>query len=175
MISSVRLLKAVNIIKNAISDFRLSRIYVGHSGGKDSCVINHLTELAVESLDYRVVHTPKANGTHPDTLEFLYYQVCLKQKVDFVPFHEMEQYIRENYLKCQIDGTRRSEFDRGEKSTTVIVDGVDVSREDMSEKVDKGIFGLTLVYPIYDWTDEEVFQYLADNNLPISHEYYNVR
>ena len=41
----------------------------------------------------------------------------------------------------------------------------------MPSFVKNGIFGLSITYPIVDWTDEEVFDYLDNNEIPFSAEY----
>jgi 3'-phosphoadenosine 5'-phosphosulfate sulfotransferase (PAPS reductase)/FAD synthetase len=108
---------------------------------------------------------------HPKTLEFLYTDVCKKNKVMFMHSSNMEKFIHDSGLKCQVDGARRSEWDRPGKSSNIIVNGKNVNRKDMPDFVEVGIFGMSLVYPILDWVDEDVFDYLDLHNLPFSDEY----
>lgn len=153
-------------IGQAVSQF-YNGLYVGHSGGKDSVVITHLTRLVCPSV--RIVHNPKPD-IHPDTKTFI-QEMAKIFLIDFVDPNEMQAFLKYHHLTAQVDGTREAEFDRLEKSTTYISNGVDVSRKGMGAFTENGIFGLTLIYPIFDWTDAEVFDYIRCNNLPLSKEY----
>lgn len=167
--NSSKVSKALQLIQVAFNQFGDS-LYVGHSGGKDSAVIYTLTKMV--NPDVLVVHNAKPS-THPDTIAYL-YELCYNQQVHFVPSSETERFIKEKGLKCQVDGTRIAEFNRTDKSAVFIRNGVDVSRTEMTEFEENGIFGLSLLYPIYDWTDEEVFSFICANNIPLSKEYGNV-
>jgi len=153
-------------ITEAVSVFGDS-LFLGHSGGKDSTVIYHLTKSVFP--DIKVVHTPKTD-THRDTIMFL-YELSMGQRIDFVPASMMEQYLKNTGLRCQIDGTRAAEYNRDTKSTDLVVDGVSVSRENMPAFVESGLFGMSVLYPIVEWTDEEVFTWLRANEISISLEY----
>jgi 3'-phosphoadenosine 5'-phosphosulfate sulfotransferase (PAPS reductase)/FAD synthetase len=83
----------------------------------------------------------------------------------------MPSFIQANGLECQIDGTRRDEATRNEKSTDLIVDGENVSRENMPAFVKRGIFGLSMLYPIFNWTEQQVWEYLKYNGIKVSKEY----
>jgi len=144
-------------------------VYVGHSGGKDSVVIHHLTQRV--ATDFYVVHNAKPAETHPLTKAFIYDTIMNNPLFVSIFPDQMEALVNELDLKCQIDGTRIAEFTRAEKSTDVVINGESVSRENMPNFVENGLFGLSMLFPIYDWSDEEVFQYIADNNIPLSAEY----
>jgi 3'-phosphoadenosine 5'-phosphosulfate sulfotransferase (PAPS reductase)/FAD synthetase len=162
--------------------FALSEVFVGHSGGKDSCVIHHLTK-SVFGDDVRVVHNVKPMlGTsgdpvaaltemHPETLVFLYETVCRNYKVHFMHSSQMPEFVVANGLRCQIDGARIAEASRPGKSSDIIRDGKNVNRSLMNEFEPNGIFGLNICYPILDWSDEDVFDYLHFFKLPFSDEY----
>lgn len=139
-------------------------LFLGHSGGKDSCVIFHLTQQVFQPL---VIHNPKSE-THEETVKFLY---GLDYPVLYLPVTQMEWYIRQRALGCQIDGSREAESTRQGKSTTVIQQGQERLRKGMSWTTEDGVFGLAVVYPIYDWTDQEVWEYIKQNQLPVSKEY----
>lgn len=141
-------------------------MFVATSGGKDSTVI---LDLALKINPFiTIVHNPKHN-THPDTIRFL-YDISQTNFINYVPLKFMQQFIRENNLKCQIDGTRISEFDRVDKSADIIINGQNVSRTEMSDH-GVGIWGLENIYPIYEWSDDDVFNYCRVNKLPLSREY----
>lgn len=159
--------KAISRIQNA--PFPKNGVYVGHSGGKDSVLVTH---LAFEALGKTVpvVHTPKVSGSnavHPATRDFLYN---LPYPVLYLPpTSEIPNGLR---LNTQIDGTRRYEHSRQDgRSTNVVIDGKEISRENMPMYVEEGLFGKSFIYPIYDWTDDEVWEAHKLLNLPVSKEY----
>lgn len=172
---------AVNRIKVAFDRFG-SGLFSGHSGGKDSCVIHHLIKMAGIN-DIKIVHNVKPLlGTsgdpimalteqHPLTLNFLYTEVCKDTTVDFLHSSKMKDFIRKNNLVCQIDGARISEWNRPGKSSEIVVNGKKVSRLDMPEFVEYGLFDISFLYPIYDWTDDDVFDFLIENDIKFSQEY----
>lgn len=155
-------------------------VYLGHSGGKDSAVILTLALIALKGAKPVIVHTIKdsfnKNRTHPDTIRYLYDTVSKWAKViHFVPEDEMENFRQTSGLKYQIDGTRASEFERLDRSSTLVMDGKEQSREHMGDRTNNGVFGFDFFYPIYDWTDEEVWDYIWFQNIPLSEEYNNLR
>lgn len=147
-------------------------IYVAHSGGKDSVVVHDLAKRVL-GYNIRVVHTPKTSGfnkTHPDTIDFL-YELSVDAGLSIVPSFDMRNFLRNNNLNVQIDGTRRDEADRTDRSSNVIVDGKDVSRTEMTWFTDKGVFDQVCVFPIFDWSDDDVWSYIKERNLAVSKEY----
>jgi len=180
-----------NKIKNAIEIIKKytqgKNFYLGHSGGKDSAVILDLVKKAGFS-DLTLIHNVKPlyetspNGltdTHIDTLKYLYENVITDEKVLEVIFVEGRnadkqiEIIEKYNFELQIDGTRRYENSRDNKSSTFIWNRKEVNRSELPEYVAMGLFGLSFCYPIYDWADEEVFEYIVKNNIKISKEYDN--
>ena len=167
MITEDKVKTAISRIEKAYENFGTS-LFCGHSGGKDSVVIFDLAQKVYPKIT--VIHNSKSN-THPDTVKFL-YGVSEKHNVLFVPPSNMERAIKTYGLRCQIDGTRIAECSRTDgRSTDFVVDNKNVSREVMTEFVENGLYGMGMLYPIYDWTDEEVWEYISVNNLSISNEY----
>jgi 3'-phosphoadenosine 5'-phosphosulfate sulfotransferase (PAPS reductase)/FAD synthetase len=173
---------ALERIKKAALPIDLGSIFAGHSGGKDSCVIHHLAKRALGDSITTVHNVKPMLGTsgdpvaaltemHPETLEFLYSNVCKKGRVLFMHSSNMPEWVKENSMRMQIDGARIAEANRPGKSSDIIRNGVNVNRSLMTEIEPVGIFGLTICYPILDWSDEDVFDYLNDNDLPFSAEY----
>lgn len=144
-------------------------VYIGHSGGKDSCVV---TDLALTYLSpfTPIVHNLKEKGVHPLTQQFL-YRTAEEWGIDFVRVRDMEKYLKTKGYVLQIDGTRRAEFDRTDRSNLVMVEGKEVNRADMPEFIPDGRFGLKMLYPIVDWTDDEVWEYIHRTKLAVSEEY----
>lgn len=180
MISTDKIKAAHLRIKTAY-EIHGNSIFLGHSGGKDSCVINHLTKQVIP--DYKIVHNVKPMlGTsgdpvaaltemYPSTLVFLYSNVSVNQPVEFLHSSQMPNYIERNNLTCQIDGARIEEHDRPGKSSNIIRNGESVNRKEMTEYEPNGIFGLAICYPILDWSSQDIFDYLVAHNLPFSNEY----
>jgi 3'-phosphoadenosine 5'-phosphosulfate sulfotransferase (PAPS reductase)/FAD synthetase len=85
----------------------------------------------------------------------------------------MKDYLKGpgKHLKLQIDGTRVDEFNRDEKSNTFEINGVQVSRMEMTHFFKNGLFGLDFLCPIYDWSANDVFEYHKLNSIPLSTEY----
>lgn len=142
------------------------RWVIGHSGGKDS-VVNQW--LVAQSVDFTlpVVHTSKPGGDnaiHPDTLEFLYqlpFSVELwPRALGMNPKYEL-----------QFDGSRASEYDRTDRSANFIRDGQSVNRKELPLIVPNSMFGMTFVFPMYDWADADVWATIFHYHLPFSKEY----
>ena len=173
--------EAIQRIEQYSAKFKPGEVFIGHSGGKDSCVIHHLTRQVIDK--FVIVHNVKPLlGTsgdpvaaltemHPATLQFLYSEVCRYNHVQMMHSSMMPQFIQQNGLKCQIDGSRACEALREGKSSEFIHQGQNVNRKEMVPYIENGIFDLSIIYPIYDWTDDEVFEYIRVNNLPLSDEY----
>lgn len=164
-------------VLNKIGD----KIFLGHSGGKDSQTILHLARSM--GFNGKIVHNIKPLlGTsgdpvaaltemHPETLNFLYTNVCRKNRVEFLHSSGMEEWVKDNGMLCQIDGARTEEATRAGKSANIIRNGVSVNRALMTEFEPCGIFNLQISYPIYDWTGYDVFDYLCANKVELSREY----
>lgn len=177
---NVKIDEALARIKTVYARFG-SGMFSGHSGGKDSVVLLHLAQQV--SKDITIVHNVKPllgtsgdplaalSEVWPETLAFMYSTVCKENEVQFMHSSKMKGWIARNQMKCQLDGARACEWDRQGKSSDLIVNGINVSRKNMPAFVEEGIFGLSIAYPIFDWSDAEVFAYIEDNNLALSEEY----
>lgn len=149
-----------------------SSTYVAHSGGKDSVVVHHLAKKAFGHW-ITVVHTPKITGfnkVHPDTIDFI-YELAAEHGLVCVPGSRMTQFLIDNRLSTQVDGTRRDECDRTDRSADVVVNGETISRAEMPCYTVNGLFGQASVFPIVDWSDDDVWQYIAEEGLAVSKEY----
>lgn len=154
-------------LRNLPAEFR-EGLYIGHSGGKDSVVIHWLMQQAFPNNTYPVLHTPKPQETDVDTIFFLYSRPF---PIMYVP---KEVHGRFGF-KTQVDGSRRDEYTRTDgRSTHIIKDGQEVSREHMTMFVQNGLFGLNFVYPIVDWSNEDVWACIYKNQLDISPEYFQI-
>lgn len=145
-----------------------NELYIGHSGGKDSVVIYWLMQCAFPGNYFPVVHTPKLSGpnkVHQETINFLYSRPF---PIIHIPATSHASYG----FKVQVDGSRRDEYNRTDgRSTTIVKDGKDVSRSEMTMLVNNGLFGLDFIYPIFDWSNEEVWACIHKMRLEVSPEY----
>ena len=143
-------------------------LYIGHSGGKDSATILHLVDTALPGHNLPILHTPKFGETHPKTIEYLYR---LGRPLLYLP-KEARSPFGEDVFRVQVDGTRIDEHDRTDgRSTDFVDEGVSRPRTELRAFVERGLFGRSFLYPIFDWTTEEVWEYLNTNNLKVSEEY----
>lgn len=143
-------------------------VFIGHSGGKDSVLVTRLVDLAFGLNNVPVVHNPKPTGVdnqvHPLTQTFL-YELAAKRPILFSP----EIPLR---YQTQIDGTRIAEWNREDgRSVDVIKNGESVSRKEMELYMSNGLFGRNFVYPIYDWSDVEVWAAIYVEHVAYSPEY----
>jgi 3'-phosphoadenosine 5'-phosphosulfate sulfotransferase (PAPS reductase)/FAD synthetase len=153
-------------------------LFLGHSGGKDSQVILHLAKQIMPNII--LIHNIKPMlGTSnspltemdPKTLEFLYTVVAKEEIIYFVPTDKMKSFLQQKQLFCQIDGSRISEADRNGKSSNFIKNRRNVNRKELRPYIQHGIFDLSICYPIYDWTNQDILDYIKLNNISISKEY----
>lgn len=161
--------EAVQRIRNA--PFLHAGTYVGHSGGKDSVLVHRLVTVALG--DVPVIHTPKPKGirneVHPLTREFLYSRPF---PILYLPdgLIQTEEYAK---FSTQVDGTRRAEASRRDgRDVGLVIAGAERSREECPLYLPKGLFGKQYIYPIYDWSDAEVWAAIFELDIPFSMEYY---
>jgi 3'-phosphoadenosine 5'-phosphosulfate sulfotransferase (PAPS reductase)/FAD synthetase len=164
---SIHVTKALARIQKAHDTFKGS-LFCGHSGGKDSTVILDLA-LKVDP-GIKIIHNSK-DSTHLETILFL-YELSKVHTVFFVPGKDMQEFLESNDLSCQIDGTRIAEATREDgRSVDLISNGENLSRSDMRLFENRGLYNMSMLYPIYDWSDEQIWTYIVQNNIPVSKEY----
>lgn len=149
-----------------------SATYVGHSGGKDSVVVHHLAKKAF-GPKVPVVHTPKITGfnaVHEATIDFL-YRLSAEEGLYIVTGKNMREFLEDHKLSFQIDGTRADECNRTDRSADVVIDGKTINRADMPVVTHNGLFGQSSVFPIFDWSDDDVWGYIEFEGLEVSEEY----
>jgi 3'-phosphoadenosine 5'-phosphosulfate sulfotransferase (PAPS reductase)/FAD synthetase len=144
------------------------KIYCATSGGKDSAVIMHLTHQVFPGCLF--IHNPKSE-TDPRTVQML-YEYSMKYHILYCRGADMQTLITSGGFEGQIDGTKRCEWNRSDKSIDVIIDGKNVRRDEMNAAwVVNGIWGIQNLYPILEWSDEKVFEFCRENSIPLSKEY----
>lgn len=166
------------------------KVLVGNSGGKDSTVILELTKMVAaqraantKNSGFVIVHNvkpmlsdsldpvQKLTAMHPETLEFLYSEICRNNPVVVMHSSKMAQYLAAYKFTCQIDGARRVEYNRPGKSSEFIMDGKNVNRLELPPYVECGLFDISFAYPIFDWEDKDVFDFCYFHELNLSREY----
>jgi len=176
MITSKQVIAALQTIDDKVS-VALSRLKglevlvnaheacTGHSGGKDSVVNYWLVSKIFPNLP--VVHTAKPGGDnaiHPRTLEFLYEQPFAielwPRKLGHNPKYNL-----------QFDGSRTSEKDRNDRSADFVEGGRAVNRQNLRLVVPDSMFGMTFVFPFFDWGDADVWAAIHKYQIKYSEEY----
>ena len=121
-----------------------NKIYSAFSGGKDSKAVLKLARSVNPNVI--VIHnTHNGEDTHgePGVL-------AVKGPKDIVPL-----FLKTVELEAQFDGTRQDE------DKEVVFDGEYIHRSKMTRNMtEQGLFGLTVYFPLYNFTEEEVYEYL---------------
>lgn len=151
------------------SPFDTATMYVGHSGGKDSVLVTYLADKAFGREVLPTIHNTKPDGVenavHPLTQKFLY---SMDRTITYMPLGA----AMPSELTTQIDGTRISEWNREDgRSVDVIKNGQSVSRKELELYMKNGLFGRNFIYPIFDWSDAEVWAAIHVLGIPYSMEY----
>lgn len=127
-------------------DMRCS--FIAHSGRKDSTAMAALVERAFPAQAFMYAH--ETSVVHnPKLLEHVYQ---LNRFVLHVPPNQWSR-MAEGFT-VQFSGARAQWHG-----------------DDLPLDIAKGSLGMHCVYPIYDWTDEDVWAYLITRNLRFSETY----
>lgn len=151
------------------SPFDPASMYLGHSGGKDSVLVTYLADEAFGREAIPTIHNTKPDGVenavHPLTQKFLY---GMDRTITYMPLGASLP----QELSVQIDGTRIAEWNREDgRSVDVIKNGQSVSRTELELYMRNGLFGRNFIYPIYDWSDIEVWAAIYCLGISYSPEY----
>jgi 3'-phosphoadenosine 5'-phosphosulfate sulfotransferase (PAPS reductase)/FAD synthetase len=149
--------------------FSSKGLYIGHSGGKDSVVVNFITDKVL-GTNIPIIHSAKPSGENAVHLDAarLIYEIAEKRPVllyprDVAPLAEYD---------TQIDGTKICEYDRTDgRHTDVIIDGELKSRLYLTPFIRNGLFGKNYIFPLFDWLDYHVWATIYTFNLRYSNEY----
>jgi phosphoadenosine phosphosulfate reductase len=156
-------IKFIKVVKEA---FQGMTIYSGNSGGKDSAVIEDL--LQKSGIDYVSLHT-NTTIDPPGTLNHIrnYYPQTkiIQPKLTFYELIEKKglptrinryccQYLKEynGIGRATFEGIRSCES-RGRQNRDYIQCD---NRRSMK--------GAKHIYPLYDWTDKDIWNYIEKNN-----------
>lgn len=151
LLTNEKIEATIDRIRQAVKIHGANRTYVAFSGGKDSRAVLKLARCVLpRPITIHNGHAGESIGTMEGVL-------CVKEpKATNVP-----EFLRTVDVKCQIDGTRRDEDDH------VVFDGKTIHRSVMPTwRTCKGIWDLEVVFPLWDWTEQEVFEFLDMEETP---------
>lgn len=133
------------LIKKALKKHGNS-IYVGFSGGKDSkALLKLVREIEPNILVVHNEHTGESIGKEKGVLIIKHP----KKK-------NVSKFLKYVKLTAQLDGTRKDEDDY------VMINGRDIHRSKMRYNyTKKGVWGLEVYFPLFHFTEEEVYEYLG--------------
>ena len=136
--------EAKTLIRKAIKKHG-NRLYVGFSGGKDSrALLKMAREINPNILVIHNEHTGENINKEKGVL------VVKAPKKKNVP--KFLKYVK---LTAQLDGTRKDEDDY------VMINGKDIHRSKMKSNYTKnGVWGLEVYFPLFNFTEEEIYEYL---------------
>lgn len=135
-------------------------IVMGFSGGKDSqCLALLAKEAGTQFIKTMYKHTWENGKSEVLPYGFEDNTIVFNSKKDTIPFLTMTNIVG------QIDGTRMDE-----EGKPVVFNGKEIARNTMPDwYTENGVFGMKVFYPIYDWTEEEVYEYLGWGQDEIDH------
>ncbi len=164
--------KAIKFIKT-VANSTDKKLYAGNSGGKDSAVVDKLLQMA--GIDYHSFYTnttidpPKTishirtNYPHTEILQpkETFYQLVERKGLPTRLNRYCCEYLKEyaSVGKIVFEGVRSAESRKRKGRDYIQCD---------DRKWQKGS---QHVYPIYDWTDEDVYSFIEKHNIKLAPHY----
>jgi phosphoadenosine phosphosulfate reductase len=161
--------KAIQFI-NTVAKSTTQPLFAGNSGGKDSAVLDHLLQrsgIAYHSVYTNTTIDPAGTLSHirkhfPHT-EILqpkesFYQLVARKGLPTRLNRYCCEFLKEYYSvgKMVFEGVRKSESKKREGRDYIQCD---------TRKWQKGA---KHIYPIYDWSDKQVWDYIEKYSLPVA-------
>jgi len=172
--------------------------YVLFSGGKDSLVCLDLAYKAWKD-NFKVIYIEITGNTHPKcnkyvhkvTSEYGLELIHLKYDRDFFDIlkkygypsfmserarwclnrfkdRPMSEFSRNNTVNLTVGGIKQGDsYKRKKWISKHAINGVVFS-------VQKRYYGRVQVYPVYDWNNEDIWNYIIENNLPLNPLYNKI-
>ena len=158
---------AQELIKYSIDLYGLDKISVGFSGGKDSCV---LLDLALKANHKIKVFSILADTEFQETYDLI-NELVKKYELDYKEYIFVQKDNTDPLLCCgqnKVDSTKDALKDmcawfsgirRDEGITRVNFERMEVKD------------GLMKINPILDFTELDIWRYIATNNVPVNKKY----
>lgn len=162
-------LKFINTVRNATVD----DLYAGNSGGKDSAIVDYL--LQKSGIKYHSYHTNTTldpPGTIPHLKQYYPHTEILKPNETFY------QLIRRKGLPTRLNRYCCEHLKEYASIARMVFEGVRSAESNKRKGRDyiqcdsrKWQKGAQHIYPIYDWTDKDVWNYIAYRKIVIAPHY----
>jgi 3'-phosphoadenosine 5'-phosphosulfate sulfotransferase (PAPS reductase)/FAD synthetase len=146
---------SITRIQEVVKVHGKDQVYVAVSGGKDSIAVVSLMKEAMGDYSLTLIHNRHdgENVTHVPWPML----IINAPKYDVVP-----EFLDRVDLTCQIDGARRDE------DKMVHYNGVEIHRSKMpGDYTADGVWGLSVLFVLVDWTEADVYKYLKWKELPM--------
>lgn len=179
MLSEFEITRLLKLEENAVRFIKTLRsatnelLFAGNSGGKDSAVVDYLLQLS--EIDYHSYHTNTTldpPGTIPHLKKYYPHTEILKPNETFY------QLIRRKGLPTRLNRYCCEHLKEYASVARVVFEGVRSAESKNRKGRDyiqcdsrKWQKGSQHVYPIYDWTDKDVWNYLKFRNIVIAPHY----
>jgi len=165
--------KTINFIRTVKDAFMGMKIYAGNSGGKDSAVLDHL--LRRSGIVYHSFYTnttidPK--GTISYIKRYYPHTEILQPKESFYELVERKGLpTRLNRYCCDVlkeyGSIGKAVFEGVRSCESSNRSGRDYIQCDNRRKQK----GAKHIYPLYDWTDKDIWEYINKWNIPVAPAY----
>ena len=165
--------KSIKFIRKVAESYKGQQLYAGNSGGKDSAVLDYLLQKSgIEYKSYYTNTTIDPIGTIRHIRENYPHTEILQPKLTFYQLVEKKGLpTRLNRYCCE----RLKEYGSVGK---IVFEGVRSAESSKRQGRDyiqcdnrKWQKGSQHIYPLYDWTDEDIWNYIKDNNMQLAPAY----
>ncbi len=165
--------KAIRFIKTISRATEGEILYSGNSGGKDSAITDYLLKLS--GIEYHSYHT-NTTLDPPETITYIkkYYP----HTEILQPNESFYQLIRRKGLPTRLNRYCCEHLKEYGSIAKMVFEGVRAAESKNRKGRDKVQCdsrkwqqGAQHIYPIYDWTDKDVWDYIKYRNIPLAPHY----
>lgn len=167
--------KTIEFIKMVAKSYQNETLYAGNSGGKDSAVLDYLLKKSgIKYHSYYANTTIDPTGTIRYIRENYPHTEILQPKIPFYKLVEkkglptrLNRYCCERLKeyasvgKIVFEGVRSAESTKRQGRDYIQCDNRSWQK------------GAQHVYPLYDWTDEEIWNFIAEKQIKLAPAYDN--
>jgi phosphoadenosine phosphosulfate reductase len=160
---------------HTVAKVAISPLYAGNSGGKDSAVVDYLLQKSgIKYQSYYTNTTIDPPGTIGHIRKYYPHTKILQPRESFYELVERKglptrltrfccELLKEygSVGKIVFEGVRSSESSNR------------AGRDYIQCDTRKWQKGAQHVYPIYDWTDDDVWTFIGEKNITVAPSYYN--